>query len=40
MISIKVTNLALMVFSPKEILLDTNTFSISSSFEKIGVLWR
>ena len=40
MISIKVTNLVLIVFSPKEILLDTNTFSISSSFEKIGVLWR
>ena len=26
-------------FSPEEILLDTNTFSISTSFKKIGPLW-
>ena len=32
MIIIQVTNKILIVFSPKEILLDINTFSISTSF--------
>ena len=30
------TNKVFIVFSPKEIFLDTNTFSISTSFSKIG----
>ena len=36
----QVTNKVLTVFFTKKILLDTNTFSISTSFEKIRVLLR
>ena len=39
MIIIKVTNKVLIVFSTKEILLDTNTFLISTSFKDTGALW-
>ena len=38
MIILQVTNQAPIVFSPKEILSDTNNFSIFTSFKKIGVL--
>ena len=38
MIIMQVTNKVFVGFSPKEIFLDTNTFSISTSFLKIGVL--
>ena len=41
MIIIQVTNQVLIFFfHPKEILLDINTFSISTSFRKIGILCR
>ena len=33
------TNKVFIVFTPEETLLDTNTFSISKSFFKIGLLW-
>ena len=39
MIIIEVINKAFIVFfSPKEILLDTNTFSLSTYFVKMGLL--
>ena len=34
MIIIQVTNKAFIIFLPKEIFLDTNSFTISTSFEK------
>ena len=37
-IIIQVTNKLLIVFSPKEILSDTNTFSIPTSRKETGVL--
>ena len=40
-IIMQVTNKVFIVFSPKEISLDTNTtFSISTFFKKIGLLWH
>ena len=39
MINAQETNKIFIVFSPKEILLDTYTFSIFTSFKNIGVLW-
>ena len=38
MIIFQVTNISIFSF-PEEILLDTNTFSISTSSKKIGLLW-
>ena len=39
MIIIEVTDKVFTVFfSPKEVLLDTDTFSISTYFKKIGIL--
>ena len=41
MIITQVTNKVLIFFFlPKEILLDTNTFLISTSLKRKGVLWR
>ena len=40
MIIIQVTNKVFIVFSPKKILLDTNTFSISTSLRWTGILLR
>ena len=38
MIIIEVADKVFIVFSPGEIFLDNNTFSISTSFTKIGFL--
>ena len=40
MIIVQVTSEVLQFFSPKEILLDINTFLISTSFKNIGFSWR
>ena len=40
MIIIQVINKVVIVFFDKEILLDTNTSSISTFFKKIEFLWR
>ena len=39
-IIIQVTKKVVIALSPKDILLDTNTFATSTSFKKIGVLWQ
>ena len=40
MVILQVINKVFVFFSPKEILLDTNTYSISTPFEKIRIFMR